>query len=121
MTIQLYGIPNCDTVKRARAWLLEHHAAFDFHDFKKTGVPAESLPLWMAALGRDALINRKGTTWRGLDDTLRALAEADTTALDLIKAQPSVVKRPVAQWPNGRVTVGFDATRWATYLPAGPR
>ncbi|OZB52133.1 MAG: arsenate reductase, partial [Thiomonas sp. 14-66-4] len=70
--IILYGIPNCDTVKKARAWLGAQGVAHAFHDFKKHGVPEAALDAWLAALGWEALVNRKGTTWRGLDDATRA-------------------------------------------------
>ncbi|MDP1534547.1 MAG: arsenate reductase, partial [Rubrivivax sp.] len=68
----LYGIPNCDTVKRARAWLADRGLAYRFHDFKKAGVPAERIDAWQVAVGWGALLNRKGTTWRGLGDDQRA-------------------------------------------------
>jgi arsenate reductase (glutaredoxin) len=95
--ITLYGIPNCDTVKRARAWLDTQGAAFDFHDFKKAGVPLPGLDRWLAAAGWEALLNRKGTT----------------SARALMLEQPSVIKRPVLQWPDGAISVGFDAADWA--------
>jgi arsenate reductase (glutaredoxin) len=108
----LYGIPNCDTVKKARAWLTEHGVAYDFHDFKKQGVPATELDAWMKAVGWETLVNRKGTTWRKLDDATRAAVVDAASAKALMLAQASVIKRPVVQWANG-VTVGFDAEAWA--------
>lgn len=116
--IVLYGIPNCDTVKRARAWLSEQGAAYDFHDFKKSGVPAQQLPQWLAALGRERLLNRAGSTWRKLDDAQRAAAGDEAGAIALMLAQPSVIKRPVLQWPDGGLSVGFDAADWARRLKA---
>jgi arsenate reductase (glutaredoxin) len=108
----LYGIPNCDTVKRARAWLggqgLEHR----FHDFKKQGVPEAPLDAWLAALGWEALLNRRGTTWRQLDEAKRAGAVDAASARALMLAHPSVIRRPVVEWPGGDVTVGFDAQAW---------
>lgn len=112
-TIYLYGIPNCDTVKKARAWLTEQGLDYVFHDFKKQGVPTELVPAWLQALGRDKLINRQGTTWRKLDAATQALAENDATVPALLQAQPSVIKRPLVQWPDGRTTVGFKAEVWA--------
>lgn len=111
----LYGIPNCDTVKKARAWLTEHGVAHAFHDFKKQGVPEAALDHWLAALGWEVLLNRKGTTWRKLDEASRASVTDAASARALMLAQPSVIKRPVVQWPNG-VTVGFDATAWSARL-----
>jgi Spx/MgsR family transcriptional regulator len=115
--IQLYGIPNCDTVKRARAWLAAHGAEHDFHDFKKAGVPARELPRWLAALGRERLLNRAGSTWRKLDEAQRAAAADEAGAAALMRAQPSVIKRPVVRWPDGSFSVGFDAEGWARRLP----
>jgi arsenate reductase len=108
----LYGIPNCDSVKRARAWLSENGTAFAFHDFKKQGVPPDRLDAWIAALGWEPLLNRKGTTWRGLDDTLRAGVADAASARALMLAHPSVIKRPVIEWAAGGVTVGFEPGRW---------
>lgn len=110
--ITLYGIPNCDTVKRARAWLDEAGVAYLFHDFKKQGVPPDRLDTWIASLGWEPLVNRKGTTWRRLDDATRAGVQDAASARALMLAQPSVIKRPVVDW-NGRHTVGFDAAAWA--------
>jgi arsenate reductase (glutaredoxin) len=113
MPTRLYGIPNCDTVKRARAFLAERGAAIEFVDFKKTGVPPERLDHWLRQLGWEALLNRKGTTWRQLDDVLRNGVVDAATAKPLMLAQPSVIKRPVVDWADGSTTVGFDAVVWA--------
>jgi len=112
MTAVVYGIPNCDSVKRARAWLSEKGAAFAFHDFKKQGVPPARLDAWIAALGWEPLVNRKGTTWRGLDEDLRAGIVDAASARALMLAHPSVIKRPVIEWPARGFTVGFDPGRW---------
>ena len=108
----VYGIPNCDSVKRARAWLAERGTAFAFHDFKKQGVPQARLDAWIARLGWEPLVNRKGTTWRGLDEALRAGVTDAASARALMLAHPSVIKRPVIEWPAGSVTVGFEPSRW---------
>ena len=112
MTIRLYGIANCDTVKKARAFLTQQGAPFDFHDFKKHGVPAEALGAWVKALGWEPLLNRKGSTWRGLDAALQAQVGDATGATRLMLAHPSVIKRPVVEWPDASVTVGFEAGQW---------
>ena len=104
----LYGIPNCDTVKRARAWLTAHGVAHTFHDFKKSGVPDAALDRWLAATGWERLLNRKGTTWRKLDPATQAAVTGAATARMLMLAQTSVIKRPVVDWPDGTVSVGFD-------------
>ena len=107
--ITVYGIPNCDTVKKARAWLAERGLEVAFHDFKKQGVPAAELPAWLAAFGRDKLINRAGTTWRKLDEAAKAAVIDDASAQALMLGEPSVIKRPVVRWPDGGLTLGFSA------------
>jgi arsenate reductase len=116
VTVTLYGIPNCDTVKRARAWLGEHGVAHDFHDFKKAGVPLERLDVWMAALGWERLVNRSGTTWRKLDEATRQQVQDVDSARRLMSANPSVIRRPVVEWGAGEPTVGFDAELWRRRL-----
>jgi Spx/MgsR family transcriptional regulator len=115
MTI-LYGIPNCDTVKRARAWLAEHGVEHTFHDYKKAGVPQPRLDAWLETLGWERLLNRQGTTWRKLDDAAKAAASDAAGARALMLQQPSVIKRPVVEWADGRYSVGFDAADWARQL-----
>ncbi|MDO9276942.1 MAG: arsenate reductase [Polaromonas sp.] len=113
--IILYGIPNCDTVKKARAWLTAQGLAHEFHDFKKTGVPTDRLSAWESALGWQKLLNRQGTTWRKLDPAEQAGAVDAVSAQALMRAQPSLIKRPVVEWGN-RSTVGFDPVVWAAGL-----
>lgn len=115
-SLRIYGIANCDTVKKARAFLAGQGIAFDFIDFKKQGVPPGPLAAWTAALGWQALLNRKGTTWRQLAEPLRADAIDATSATRLMIEHPSLIKRPVVEWPGGRVTVGFDAADWSRRL-----
>ena len=112
-TTTLYGIPNCDTVKRARAWMHEQECAVQFVDFKKTGVPADRLAAWVQAAGWERVLNRQGTTWRKLDDTLRAAVVDAASATRLMRDHASVIKRPIVEWPDGAITVGFDAADWA--------
>jgi len=116
MTIVLYGIPNCDTVKKARAWLAAQGVAYDFHDFKKQGLPPQRLDRWLAALGRDRLLNRQGLTWRKLDAAQQAAAADDAGARALMLAQTSVIKRPVVEWDAASVTVGFDTDVWQAHI-----
>lgn len=113
MSITLYGIPNCDTVKRARAWLQAQGREVAFHDFKKAGVPAERLEAWAGAVGWERLLNRQGTTWRKLDDALKDAVVDAASAKRLMRDQASVIKRPVVEWADGAITVGFDAADWA--------
>ena len=110
--ICVYGIPNCDTVKKARNWLTEQGLAYQFHDFKKQGVPADKLPMWMQAVGWDKLTNRQGTTWRKLDPAIQASVTDAASAIPVLEANASVIKRPVVEWADGRITVGFKAETW---------
>lgn len=111
--ITVYGIAHCDTVKRARAWLAEHGVDYSFHDFKKAGLPEAALDRWLAELGWERLLNRQGTTWRKLDEAIKASVHDAAGARAVMCAQPSVVKRPVVDWGAGRFSVGFDAQDWA--------
>ena len=113
MTI-LYGIPNCDTVKRARDWLATRGVDHRFHDFRKQGVPADRLAAWVAAAGWERVLNRKGTTWRKLAEAQQASVVDAASAQALMREQASVIKRPVVEWDDGRITVGFDGEDWAT-------
>ena len=108
----LYGIPNCDTVKKARTWLDAQGVAYAFHDFKKAGVPPQ-LDHWLAQLGWEAVLNRKGTTWRKLDAAQQAAGHDAASAAALLRAAPSAIKRPVVEWDDGAVTVGFAPEAWA--------
>ena len=115
MTIHLYGIPNCDTVKKARVWLDGEGKAYTFHDYKKEGAEPERIASWIAAAGLDLVVNRKGTTFRALsvDDKARAADAAQAPAL--LAANPSVIKRPIVEHPGG-LLVGFRSDEWAAAL-----
>ena len=114
-TITLYGIPNCSTVKKARSWLKECGASYQFHDFKTSGVPVDNLQAWIAAVGWERLINRQGTTWRTLVPEQQAAVVDAASASALMLAQPSVIKRPVVDWGDA-TTVGFDLLDWQQRL-----
>lgn len=113
----LYGISNCDTVKKARTWLSEHGVEHSFHDFKKQGVPQSGIDRWLDAVGWETLINRKGTAWRGFDEAARAAVVDAASARAVAIASPSVIKRPVVEWGDGSVTVGFSPERFEQRLP----
>ena len=115
--ITVYGIANCDTVKKARVWLNSQGLEYTFHDFKKHGVPAERLPDWCQAVGWEKLLNRQGTTWRKLSAEMQASALDAAGAQALMLANPSVIKRPMVEWQesSGPITVGFDVPRWLKY------
>ena len=115
--ITLYGIPNCDTVRKARAWLSEHHVEHAFHDLKKQGVPSPQIDRWLQAAGWETLINRRGTAWRGLDEATKASVVDAGSARAVALAWPSVIKRPVVEWADGTVTVGFAPERFEERLP----
>ena len=105
-TPTVYGIPNCDSVKKARTWMDAHGVAYTFHDFKKQGVPPEALDHWLASAGWETLLNRKGTTWRGLPEAVKERIDAKS-ARALMLENPSIIKRPVTV--SGKtVSVGFD-------------
>lgn len=110
--ITLYGIHNCDTVKKARAWLSAQGLDYQFHDFKKQGVPEPQLDAWIKNLGWEPLLNTRGTSWRRLDDASRAGVTDAASARALMLAQASVIKRPVVEWASGQVSVGFDTNGW---------
>jgi arsenate reductase (glutaredoxin) len=110
--VVVHGIPNCDSVKKARAWLAARGIDHRFHDFRKDGLPDDRLDAWIAAAGWERVLNRKGTTWRRLDDAARAGVVDAATARAAMQAQPSLVKRPVIEWDDGRITVGFDPAAW---------
>jgi len=112
VTLKLHGIPNCDTVKRARAWLSGQGLAYDFVDFKKAGAGAADLQRWADAVGWERLLNRQGTTWRKLDAATQAAVVDAASAVRLMQAETSVIKRPVVEWPDGAITVGFSPEAW---------
>ena len=111
MSVILYGIPNCDTVKKARVWLDGKGIAYAFHDYKKAGADAVKLASWCDAKGLETVLNRAGTTFKKLPDTDKAgLTQAKAIALML--DQPSMIKRPVVEHPEG-LLVGFKPDVWA--------
>lgn len=115
MTLHLYGIPNCDTVKKARTWLDQNGRAYTFHDYKKEGADPERIAGWIAAAGLDLVVNRKGTTFRALSDDDKALLASGDTAPAVLAANTSVIKRPIVEHANG-LLIGFKAEEWAAAL-----
>lgn len=108
--ITLYGIPNCDTVKKARVWLDQHGVAYEFHDYKKAGIDAERLGRWVDEHGWETVLNRAGTTFKKLPETDKANLDRDR-AIALMIAQPSMIKRPVLE-AGDKVYVGFKPETW---------
>ena len=118
MTTVIYGIKNCDTMKKARAWLDSHGVGYNFHDYKTAGISKEKLTGWSAKVGWETLLNRAGTTFRKLPDSdKQGLNERKAIALML--AQPSLIKRPVLEAGGGKLLVGFKPEIYAKEV--GPK
>jgi len=111
----LYGIRNCDTMKKARAWLDEHGVDYVFHDYKTAGIDSARLERWCKQVGWEVLLNRAGTTFRKLPESARAHLDG-RKAIALMLEQPSMIKRPVLELP-GRILVGFRSEAWRDVLP----
>ena len=114
MSLQFYGIPNCDTVKKARAWLDQRGIDYLFHDYKKEGADLLKLSAWSDEIGWETLLNRRGTTFRALSDVDKAHINR-AKAIHLMQAHPSLIKRPVVEHGGG-LLVGFDPAEWAAAL-----
>lgn len=112
--IHLYGIPNCDTVKKARRWLEANRVDHTFHDYKKEGADPGKLAKWIEAHGVDVVLNRRGTTFRRLSDADKANIDA-AKAVTLLEQHPSMIKRPVVEHADGTL-VGFRESEWETLL-----
>jgi len=110
----LYGIPNCDTVKKARSWLDAHGIPYTFHDYKKAGADPARLAEWSKAVGWEALLNKRGTTFRKLDEADKADLE-EAKAIRLMAEHPSLIRRPVVEHDGG-LLVGFSPVEWETAL-----
>lgn len=115
MTITLHGIPNCDTIKRARGWLGAHGIAYAFHDYKRGEVDAARLARWVERAGWEKVLNRAGTTFRKLSDVDKADLNP-AKAIALMLAHPSAIKRPIVEYGENGLLVGFDPVTWSTAL-----
>jgi Spx/MgsR family transcriptional regulator len=113
--MKVYGIPNCNTVKKARTWLEDHGQAYEFHDYKKQGVPVAVIQAAMQQLGWEALLNRAGPTWRKLPDEVKASVNDAASALRVMQAHSSVIKRPLLE-RDGRFLAGFAEDRYGKLL-----
>lgn len=114
MTVTIYGIKTCDTMKKARAWLAEHSIEVDFHDYKASGIDRAHLERWCAEAGLETVLNRAGTTFRKLDDAEKQDLDADK-AIGLMLAQPSMIKRPVLE-ADGRILIGFKPALYERFF-----
>ena len=101
----MYGIPNCDTIKKARNWLKENNVDYAFHNYKKDGVPEKELKKWVKDVGWEVLLNKRGTTWRKLDDDIKENVD-EKSAIEIMLSNPSIIKRPVLD-TGKRILVGF--------------
>jgi len=115
MTLDLYGIPNCDSVKKARRWLEANGLVYTFHDYKKEGADSKKLVGWIDEVGVDAIVNRRGTTFRKLGDEEKAQSADGNSAVALLVQNPSMIKRPVVE-RSGGILVGFKEDEWSATL-----
>lgn len=112
----VYGIKNCDTVKKAINWLKANNKAFEFHDYKKEGITAEKLQNWCSQVGWENLLNRRGTTWRKLDEEIRNAVTDETQAVNVMLTNTSIIKRPVIEKEGKVLVVGFDEASYSAKL-----
>lgn len=107
MNPKIHGIKNCDTMKKTFAWFEGAGVAYEFHDYKKAGIDAATLTRWCEKLGWEALVNKRGTTWRKLTPNQQVVADT-AAAIALMQAQPSLIRRPVIEFASGELVVGLD-------------
>ena len=119
MSITIYGIKNCDTMKKARGWLDDHGVAYDFHDYKAVGIAKDKLKQWSDEVGWETLLNRAGTTFKKLPDSDKEGLN-ERKALALMLAQPSMIKRPVLDL-GGKLLVGFKPDVYGKEVPSKSR
>lgn len=105
----IYGIPNCDSVKKAVTWFREQGIPYEFHDYKKSGITKAKLTAWSKQTGWEVLVNKKGTTWRALDPAVQAAVTSQASAVTLMSENTSVIKRPVIEKGDKVMAVGFNA------------
>lgn len=109
----VYGIPNCNTVKKSLEWLKKHHIAYRFHDYKKQGITTDQLKKWTGQVNWEILLNKKGTTWRALDETVKSAVRTEKEAIRLMTEKTSLIKRPVITLGDKVMAVGFEEDGYA--------
>ena len=114
-SLYLYGIKNCDTIKKAKKWLEEQQIAYQFHDYRADGLDAELLRTFIDQLGWESLLNTRGTTWRKLDESVRQSINNADSAAELMLAQPAIIKRPLLAH-NHRMLLGFNPDQYTQFL-----
>jgi len=112
----VYGIPTCSTVRKARAALETIDRPYSFHDLRELPTLGTKLDQWLKVIDWTVLLNRRSTTWRQLNETERASAQEASTVRAVLLAHPTLIKRPVVEWPDGKLTVGFDPAEWQQRL-----
>ena len=112
--IKIYGIANCDTMKKARKWLENNHLDYEFHDYKKHGVPEKNLKQWVKKAGWDVVLNKRGTTWRKLSDDIKDNID-ESTSIKVMIENPSAIKRPILE-NSDTLLVGFNEEEYKTLL-----
>ena len=114
--MKLYGIPNCNTVKKARTWLEENGVTYEFHDFKKQGIAEATIQQWLTQAPWDKLVNRAGMTWRNLSDAEKAAVTDNASATQLMLEKTSVIKRPLLVKDSALLALGFDEATYQELL-----
>lgn len=112
----VYGIPNCNTVKKARVWLEENDLSFEFHDFKKKGISAEKLNEWCDTFGWEVVLNKKGTTWKNLDPDLKESVTDQQTAIVVMLQNNSAIKRPIVEVAGKSVLISYSEEQYISAL-----
>ena len=114
-SLYLYGIKNCETIKKAKKWLEEQQIAYQFHDYRADGLDAELLRTFIEQLGWESLLNTRGTTWRKLNESVRQSINNADSAAELMLAQPAIIKRPLLAH-NHRMLLGFNPDQYTQFL-----
>jgi arsenate reductase len=114
--MKIYGIPNCNTVKKTLDWFKLHQIEYEFHDFKKLGISNDKLEEWAEKLGWEALLNKRGTTWKMLDADVQSTIVSQKTAIELMKEKTSLIKRPVIETGSGSVFLGYNEDQLSELL-----
>jgi len=115
-SLTMYGIKNCDTIKKARKYLEAQGVDYQFHDYRADGLDAALLQTFIDTLGWEALLNTRGTTWRKLDEAVRNAVNNPAAARDLMLAQPAIIKRPLLCAPDGTMLLGFSEATWRPFI-----
>ena len=114
--IKVYGIPNCQSVKKARTWIEERGLEYEFHDFKKAGVPLSALKQWVKVMGWEVVLNKKGTTWRQLPQSEQSLVQDAQSAIQAMSLHPSLIKRPVFEVEPKHLVIGVNPEEWTNVM-----